>query len=134
MFPEIHVGTVIQQAAVELGKPTPTGPTFEQWEQWVYDALRAIRRRAKKGRCTPSHEDVEYVARQALVRHVQSWTPESNVQRYEFGVDDGRESRTYFKSSTTMKVDDDLLDEICALNRGAFTIRPHFRMDPKPRY
>lgn len=111
--------------AAELGHatPEPTDPAYAQWEQWISDALYLIRKRPGLVFADLDPEDVDYVVRQAVVRHVRR--PDDATQ-VSVSVDDAAVQKTYRSSRGRIEI----LDEWWALlmpaetTTRAFSIRP----------
>ena len=111
--------------AAELGHvtPEPTDPTSAQWAQWISDALYLIRKRPGLVFADLDPEDVDYVVRQAVVRHVRR---PDDATRVAVSVDDGSVSKTYRSSRGRIEI----LDEWWALlmptgtTTRAFSVRP----------
>lgn len=112
--------------AAELGHatPDPTAPTYAQWEQWISDALYLIRKRPGLVFADLDPEDVDYVVRQAVVRHARR--PDDATQ-VAVAVDDGSVSKTYRSSRGRIEILDewwDLLTPPTTSGGRAFSIRP----------
>lgn len=115
--------------AAELGHatPEPTDPTYAQWEQWISDALYLIRKRSGLVFADLDPEDVDYVVRQAVVRHVRR--PDDATQ-VAVSVDDGSVSKTYRSSRGRIEI----LDEWWALLMPAETTTRAFSIRPSGYY
>lgn len=83
--------------AVELGRaaPDPGTATYQQWSQWISDALLLIKNRLGDPALL-DQETLDYVVRQAVKAQVQR--PDDATQ-VSISVDDGNVARTYSSGS-----------------------------------
>lgn len=111
--------------AVELGRTPPDSDTAEyaQWEMWIADAIFLIRKRPGLVFADLATEDVDYVVRKAVVRHVRR--PDDATQ-VTVSVDDATSSRTYRSSKGEIQITDDLWALLEPTNTAtrAFSVRP----------
>lgn len=85
----------LAKIAIELGRaaPDPDTALAAQWQLWIDDAEMLIEDRAAElGKDMPDEKKVDYVVRQAVVKHVRK--PDDATQ-VTVSVDDGSSSRTY---------------------------------------
>lgn len=85
----------LAKIAIELGRaaPDPDTALAEQWRLWIDDAEMLIEDRAVElGREMPDQKKVDYVVRQAVVKHIRK--PDDATQ-VTVSVDDGSSSKTY---------------------------------------
>ena len=112
--------------AVELGRTTPesTSTEYAQWERWIADALYLIGKRPGLVVADLDSADVDYVVRQAVVRHVRR--PDDATQ-VSVSVDDGTVGKTYRSSKGRIEILDEwwvLLTPPEVAGTRAFSIRP----------
>lgn len=88
-----------QKVAVELGRPTPPAESDQrmQWDSWIGQAERAIRRRATRLGTTIEAlpvEDVEDVVLWAVVRRISRPADGAESTTDQVQVDDGSVNKT----------------------------------------
>lgn len=110
--------------AVALGKaaPEPGSLQEQQWQMWIDDALMLISARATElGLDLPDQAKVDYVIREAVVKHVKR--PDDATQ-VTVAVDDGSTSRSYQSGQGRVVVLDEWWDllGLVEVNTGAYSV------------
>ena len=124
----------VDDIAVELARPTPASPVYDQWASWINRAYRLIEGRlgaTKFGALAPA--TLDDVVLMAVVEHVRSWR-DSTASRRTVSVDDGSVSYQYEAGVGLLEIPDDLwrmLDPTITASES-FTITPYAEPDPSP--
>lgn len=122
----------VENIAVALGRPTPTGEQFAQWSYWIGQALRIIDRRATRLGVDPAsldEETLDSVVVRAVVAMVRN--PDDATQ-VSVSVDDGNMARTYRSSDGEVSIKDRWWDELGLLDAqdaGAYSVQATFEPD-----
>ena len=119
------MSVTVENIAVALGRPTPTGEKAAQWTYWIGQALRIIERRATRLGVSMDDldpEDVDSVVVRAVAAMV---TNPDNATQVTISVDDGSTSRTYKSGTGEVSLLDAWWDELGLLEASgteAFSI------------
>lgn len=115
----------IEDVALELGEPTPTGAKANQWQVWLNRAERLIVRRfgSLDGLDPATVSDVE-----AMAVAAKAARPDAATQ-VDMQVDDGRVSKRYESSTGRVEILDEwwaMLAPVTDGTSGAFAVQPSF--------
>ncbi len=98
-----------ESIATEMGRPSPTGNTYEQWSAWINNARLLLRvgdgNHSGLGDLSLLDQEVlSYVVTQAVIAQVRR--PDDATQ-VDVAVDDGRVSKTYASSTGRVGIRDE---------------------------
>lgn len=119
------MAVTVENIAVALGRPTPTGEQSAQWTYWIGQALRIIHARSVRLGVDPDsldEETLDSVVVRAVVAMVRN--PDDATQ-VSVSVDDGNMARTYRSSDGEVSIKDRWWDELGLLEASgteAFSI------------
>lgn len=124
----------VDDVAVELARPTPSSPVFDQWDSWINRAYRLIQNRlgpTKYAALVPA--TLDDVVLMSVVEHVRAWR-DSTASRRTVSVDDGSVTHQFEAGVGLLEIPDDLwrmLDPTITASES-FTITPYAEPDPSP--